>query len=144
MPKKMPGGPADKQARRMAEIERFDRMSPDQRRRALDKLPPERRERIEQGLAQYRGMNAANRERLRNFENMPPEQRDQMRLNFRRMQELTPPRRALVRRELLALRGLTPEERETRMQTQAFRNRFEPGEQSLIRDTVVNFPPEFD
>jgi hypothetical protein len=103
-------------------------------------LPPERRQRIENGLAQYRAMNPANRERLRNFENLPQEQRDSIRQSFRRMQELPAPRRVMVRRELQQLRGLTPEERETRLQSEGFRRRFDDTEQGIIRDTVANFP----
>lgn len=142
---KMPGGvlrrpPNEKQVKRLAEFERLDRMSPEQRRKALDRLPAERRQRIEEGLAQYRSMNPENRERLRNFQKLPEEQRDSIRQNFRRMQELPQERRVLVRRELQQLRSLTPEERETRFQSEGFKKRFDANEQSLIRDTIVNIP----
>jgi hypothetical protein len=142
---KMPGAvirrpPNEKQVKRLAEFERLDRMSPEQRRKALDRLPVERRQRIEEGLAQYRNMNPENRERLRNFQKLPEEQRDSIRQNFRRMQELPQERRVLVRRELQQLRSLTPEERETRFQSEGFKKRFDTNEQSLIRDTIVNLP----
>lgn len=142
---KMPGGvlrrpPNEKQVRRLAEFERLDRMSPEERRKALDRLPEERRQRIEEGLAQYRNMNPENRERLRNFQKLPEEQRDSIRQNFHRMQELPLERRVLVRRELQQLRNLSPEERETRFQSPGFKRRFDASEQSLIRDTIVNLP----
>ncbi len=129
-----------KQARRVAEFDRLARMTPEQRQKALDKLPPERREKIEQGLRQYQNMNPENRERLRNFQNLPPEQRDTIRQNYRRMQDLPQDRRIMVRRELQQLRNLTPEERDKRMQSDAFRKRFDANEQSLIHDTVANLP----
>ena len=142
---KMPGGvlrrpPNEKQVRRIGEFERLDRMSPEERKKALDRLPPARRQRIEEGLAQYRSMNPENRERLRNFQKLPEEQRDSIRQNFHRMQELPLERRVLVRRELQQLRNLTPEERETRFQSPGFKRRFDANEQSLIRDTIVNLP----
>jgi TolA-binding protein len=131
----------DKMARRTAELDRFERMPPEQRQKALDRLSPERRQRIEQGLEQYRAMNPQNRERLLNFERMPAEQRDAVRQNFRRIQELPSGRRALVRKEMQQLRGMTDSERESRVQSEAFRKRFDANEQGLIRDTVANLPP---
>jgi hypothetical protein len=128
--------------RRTAELDRLERMSPEQRQKALDRLPPERRQRVEQGLERYRAMNPENRERLRNFERMPVEQRDAMRQSFRRMQDLPPGRRGMVRKELQQMRGLSDSERETRMQSESFRKRFDANEQGLIKDTVANLPRE--
>jgi hypothetical protein len=128
--------------RRSAELDRLEQMSPEERQKALDRLPPERRQRVEEGLERYRAMNPENRERLRNFERMPEEQRDAIRQSFRRMQDLPLGRRAMVRRELQQLRGMSDAERETRMQSESFRRRFDANEQGLIRDTVANMPPE--
>ena len=138
--KAAPATAVDKLARRTAELDRFDRMSPEQRRKALDRLPPERKQRIEQGLEQYRAMNPENRERLRNFERMSAEKRDAVRQSFVKMQELPQPRRAMVRREVQQLRGLTDAERDTRMQSEAFRRRFDANEQGLIHEMVSNLP----
>jgi len=128
--------------RRAAELDRLERMAPEQRQKALDRLPPARRQRVEQGLEQYRAMNPENRERLRNFERMPVEQREAVRQNFRRMQELPQGRRVQVRKELQQMRGMTDSEREVRIQSESFRKRFDANEQGLIRDTVANLPPE--
>ncbi|BDC49244.1 hypothetical protein F183_A15600 [Bryobacterales bacterium F-183] len=137
-----PGSKAgDSLLRRMAEFERLDRMPEDDRQRALENLPPARRQRIEEGLARYRAMDPVSRERLRRFEGMAPEQKDSIRQNFRRMQELPPNRRMMVRRELQRLRGMDPGAREGAMQSDAFRRRFDENEQSLIRETVANLPP---
>jgi len=87
-------------------------------------------------------MNPENRERLRNFERMPVEQREAVRQNFRRMQELPQGRRVQVRKELQQMRGMTDSEREVRIQSESFRKRFDANEQGLIRDTVANLPPE--
>jgi TolA-binding protein len=147
VPKRGPGPKAGakqgaKMARRAAELDRFERMSPEQRQKALDRLPAERRQRVEQGLERYRAMNPENRERLRNFERMPEQRREAVRQNFRRMQELPENRRPLVRRELQQLRRMSDEERNARMQSEGFRKRFDANEQGLIRDTVANLPPD--
>lgn len=137
-----PGSKAgDNMIRRMAEFERLDHMTDEDRQRALEHLPPARRQRIEDGLARYRAMDPASRERLRRFEGMAPEQKDSIRQNFRRMQELPPNRRMQVRRELQRLRGMEPAAREGAMQTDAFRRRFDDNEQILIRETIANLPP---
>lgn len=127
--------------RRMAEFDRLDRMSDDDRQRALERLPPARRQRIEDGLARYRSMDPESRERLRRFEGLAPEQKDSIRQNFRRMQELPQDRRVMVRRELQRLRAMEPAAREGAMQTDAFRRRFDENEQALIRETIANLPP---
>ena len=137
-----PKRPAGIPPRRTAELDRLERMAPEQRQKALDRLPPARRQRVEQGLEQYRAMNPENRERLRNFERLPAEQRDAVRQNFRRIQELPQGRRAQVRKELQQMRGMTESEREVRIQSESFRKRFDANEQGLIRDTVANLPPE--
>lgn len=142
LPKGGAAGAAVRMPRRTAELDRLDRMAPEQRQKALDRLPPERRQRVEQGLEQYRAMNPENRERLRNFERMPEEQRDAMRQSLRRMQELPPGRRAQVRKEMQQLRGMTDADRDARLQSESFRKKFEANEQGLIRDTVANLPRE--
>jgi hypothetical protein len=132
----------DKMARRINEFDRLERMTPEQRKKALDRLPPERRQRIEQGLEQYHNMNPENKERLRNFARLPEEQREAIRQNFRRMQDLPPGRRAMVRRELQVMRDMPAADRDSRMQSEQFRRRFDSSEQNLIRDTIANLPPE--
>lgn len=139
----LPGSKAmDKMARRVNEFDRLERMSPEQRKKALDRLPPERRQRIEEGLERYHNMNPENKERLRNFARLPEEQREAIRQNFRRMQDLPPGRRAMVRRELQLMRDMPAADRESRLQSDQFKRRFDPSEQNLIRDTIANLPPE--
>ena len=44
--------------------------------------------------------------------------------------------------ELQQIRGMTETDRDSRMQSESFRKRFDATEQGLIRDTVANLPPE--
>ena len=46
-------------------LDRLERMSPEERQRALEKLPPERRQRIEERLRRYESLTPEERERIR-------------------------------------------------------------------------------
>ena len=119
-------------------LERWLHMTPEERQRALEKLPPQRRERIEQQLRRYQAMSPEERERVRArmeaWEKLPPEAREQRRELFRRFVSLPENRRPLVRRELNYLRNLPEAERSARLSSEAFRNRYSADEQRLLRD----------
>lgn len=110
--------------RAVREVERFEQMSPEERRRELDKLPPGRRRLVE--------------ERLRRLHSLPPEQRDQLRDRFRRFERLTPERQAALREELRRLRSLPPAQRRRRLQE--LRGRFSPEEREILQE-VSGRPP---
>lgn len=119
-------------------LERWSRMTPEERQRALEKLPPERRERIEQQLKRYQSLSPEERQRLRArmeaWDRLPPEERDQRRELFRRFSSLPDDRRPMVRRELNYLRNLPEADRQARLASEAFRNRYSPEEQLLLRE----------
>lgn len=108
------------------EVERLQRMSPEERRRELDRLPPARRRQIE--------------ERLGRLNTLSPDQREQLRDRFQRFQRLTPERQAAVRDEIRRLRGLPPAERRRRLQD--LRGRFSPEERDILEE-VSGRPPVF-
>src|SRR5437762_2823149 len=85
-----PGGAPG--ARQAAVIERWTQMSPEQRSRALAKLPPERRQRIEELLSRYQSLSPEEREQLRfrseMFNQLPPEKQDVARRMFRQFNQL--------------------------------------------------------
>src|SRR5215467_11793844 len=89
--KKLPG------PNKQAALERFSRMTPDERQRALDRLPPERREKIEQQLRQYNSMSPVERRQLEAFRDLPPERQETVRRIYRRMNNLPEDRRTAVR-----------------------------------------------
>ena len=59
------GGPLPLPRPGAAVIERWTNMTPEQRSKALDKLPPQRRQKIEQQLERYQNMSPEEREQLR-------------------------------------------------------------------------------
>lgn len=119
-------------------IERLNNMTPEQRKRALDRLPPERREKVQRRLENFNALPQEEKDRLREqyreFQKLPVERQDAIRRSFRQLTELPQERRPMVRREVMRLRQLTPEERTSRMDTNNFRSRFSDSERQIIQD----------
>jgi len=124
-------------------LERWNRMTPEQRQRALAKLPPERRRELLRKLEQFRNLPPGERQQLREryraFSQLPPEQQARARELFRQFNSLPEDRRPVVRLEYEELRGMAPAEREDRMNSEAFRSRFTPAEQQMLQDLTRVF-----
>jgi hypothetical protein len=104
-------------------LQRLSQMTPEQRQKALARLPPERRARIE--------------EQLNKLEQLPPDQRARLVERYEVFQGLPRDRQAAVRSELQALRRLpTPQLRE-RLNSPEFQQNFSPEEQRLLRESLV-------
>lgn len=103
-------------------IERLRSMTPEQREKALSRLPPERRAMVEQ--------------RLNRIEQLPPEQRTQLEGRYQRFQSLPPARRLAVREELQNLRGLPPAERRRRFLDPGFQQEYSTEEQQILRESL--------
>lgn len=103
-------------------VERFRRMTPEQRERALAQLPPARRAAIE--------------ERLGRIERLAPEDREKLDERYQRFRNLPVDRRLAVRRELQNLRSLPPRQRFQRLNDPAFQRDYSPEEQSLLREAL--------
>jgi len=104
-------------------LQRLSQMTPEQRQKALARLPPERRARIE--------------EQLNRLEKLPPDQRARLLQRYDEFQGLPRDRQAAVRSELQALRKLpTPRLRE-RLNSPEFQQNFSPEEQRLLRESLV-------
>ena len=127
-------------------IEKLRRLSPSQRKKALEALPPDRRQQTEQRLRKLDTMPPAQREALERryeaFQNLPAQQQQQARKIFRSLNALPADRRDAVRSEMDALRALTPEDRATRLQTPVHRKLFSPKEHSILDDfaTLLQAP----
>lgn len=115
-------------------IERFQRMTPQQRARTLDKLPPARRQNIERRLAHYDRLPAKEKARLQRFSDLPPERQDRVRRAYNGLTRLPPARQSAVRDELRRMRGLPSSERDARISSPGFRDAFRPHEQRLIEE----------
>ena len=78
-PKKAPLMPRPPRANQNA-LDRLNRMPPAQRQRVLDRLPPERKAKIESRLEKYNQLPQAQKDRLRAqtelFQSLPPEKQE--------------------------------------------------------------------
>ncbi|MCU1275819.1 MAG: hypothetical protein JWO48_3250 [Bryobacterales bacterium] len=119
-------------------VDRFNRMSPEQRQQALEKLPPERRKKIEDQLNQYNSLTPEQRRQLRSryqaFNQFPPEKQNQARRLFRQFGELPPARQGPIRQEFENLRTMPDAERRARMNSDEFRNKYDSHEQKFLSD----------
>ena len=145
---KAPKGPAPNGAPRLNKkggerlprtpVDRFNRMTPEERQRALEKLPPERRKKFEEQLKHYNSLTPAERReerfRYQAFNQFPPEKQNQARRLFRQFGDLPQERQGPIRQEFEHLRTLPEAERRARMNSDEFRNKYDSHEQKFLSD----------
>jgi hypothetical protein len=102
------------------EVERFLNMPADQREKELSKLPPARRERVEQQV-----------DRLNK---MPPAQRAQELRRLQAFEDLPPQRRVVVRQQIQSLQALPRPERQAWLNSDEMKRNFSPAEQQILRE----------
>ena len=129
-------------------IERLSRMTPEQRERALGRLPADRREKVERRLERFNALTPDEKQRLREdyqaFQKLPPEKQDAIRRSFRQFNDLPEDRRRPVRRELMYLRRLNADELAARFASDVFRSRFNETERQLLQDLAASPGPGRD
>jgi Protein of unknown function (DUF3106) len=127
---------AQAERRADAQLERLRRMTPEQRERVLSLLAPERRQRVEARLAELDQMNDDQRarlgRRLQSFREMPVGDQDRLRDLAGQLNRMDPPRRQVLRRELLRLRTMAEAERQMRLESPQFRRLYSTEERSLL------------
>lgn len=97
-------------------------MTPEQRQRVLDRLPPERRALMES--------------RMNRLEQLPPEQREQLKQRYLEFEALPQDRQDALRLEIQALRNIRPAIRQARMNSPAFNRQYSPDEQRILRQSL--------
>jgi Protein of unknown function (DUF3106) len=119
-------------------IDEFLRMSPEQQQRALDRLPPEKRARLQQRLERFNQLPPQQQQALRNMydrlNQLPPERQQVVRRSLNQFSQQPPDRRQAMRQELARMAPLEAEDREARMSSPEFRERFSEKEQRIVRD----------
>ena len=142
-------GPQGKAAPRLANpgtvVQQLMRMTPEQRERALEKLPPERQAQIRERLQRFDNLPRQEQERQlqlsQMFASLPPEKQDIVRRQIQAFNQLPEDRRRLVGPAFQRLRRLPEAQRQARMASEEFRNRFTPAEQQMLADLSENLPP---
>jgi hypothetical protein len=147
-PKPKGGAGSGMQAPRRAsdeQISKLEKMTPAERQKALEALPPGRRQNIESRLVHLQKLSPEERaqlqDRLQKFKNLPPDQQKVVRQLARKLSNLPDNRRPVVRRELETLRNLPEAEREARVNSPDFKKKFSGDEQEILRQSS-NLLPE--
>jgi len=136
-------------------IDRWNQMTPEQREKQLQKLPPERqaqiRERVQKWNQEFSRMTPAQQQRVRdmyqNFSKLTPQQQNAIRHklseNLHQMNQLPEDRRRVVRRELDALRNMEPGERASRFSSEDFKGKFSANEQQILGNlSAIQIAPQ--
>lgn len=126
-------------------LDRWFRMSPQQRERALQKLPPERQRRIRDQLARFGNLPDDEWERLsrryERFSTLPPEKQDLVRRQLRRLGGMPEERRRELAREFRRLRAMPEAGRGARFESEEFRTLYSSEEREILRDLAENLAP---
>ncbi len=127
-------------------FEKFRKLSPDERKAALQNLPPERREMMERRLEQWEKMTPEQRQRLdgsyARFQEMTPEKQQEVRQLFRRFSETFPAEKRpqaqhAVRRLQKAANDV---ERKKILDSKRYQQQFSEDERKLIEQMAADLP----
>jgi len=117
-------------------LDRLLKMSPEQRQKALQNLPPERRQNIERRLNEIQklppAMQNLTRTRLEMLNSLPQPRQNQVRRSINQYAAAPPDRKAQINQALQRISTLPDEDRRAFMNTEEFRNRFSANEQQII------------
>ncbi len=123
-----------------APVEEFERMSPDQREKALQKLPPERQEKIRQQLQRYDQLSPGQKEQLQRLWALSPDRRQQVRKSIQDFSDLPQDRKRAVNAQFQQLESMAAKERKSYFNSPDFKSRFNSEEQKMIKNMAELLP----
>lgn len=136
----------NKAARKARLVERFNKLSDQDRERVLKNLPEDRRKEIEQNRQRYNKLSDDQKKKLErqygNFADMPADQQQATRSAFRQMGQMPIDRRQAMQRELRKLRLMDPAARKERMESDTYKGAFSADEQKVIERLSVLVPQQ--
>ncbi len=119
-------------------IDEFQTMSPEERQKALNRLPPKQRDEFEKRLQRFNELPPEQQRVLKNMysrlNQLPAGRQEAVRKSMNQFFETPPDRRQAMREELRGLGALPESEREAHMASPEFRSKFSPAEQEIVRD----------
>jgi hypothetical protein len=125
-------------------IDEFELMPPEQQQRALQRLPREQRQKLQERLQRFNQLPREQQQALRNLYNrlhqLPQKQQESVRKAINRLSEQAPDRQRAMRDELRTMAGLTEQDREARMANPEFRSTFSRREQGIVKDMMPVLP----
>lgn len=131
--------------RRPPAVESLRKLPLNERRKALEGLPPDRRKEAESRLDRLNALSPRERDslerRYEEFQKLPPRRQQQARMMFRQFNDLPPKRHAAVEDAMHLLRRLPPSGRADWLESPQFQRRFGRREQEILRTFESLLPP---
>jgi uncharacterized protein DUF3106 len=125
-------------------IDEFETMSPEQQRKALERLPPDQRQKLQERLKKFNSLPPEQQQALKTLYNrlhqLPPERQEAVRKAINKLSEQAPSRQQAMRSELRTMTALPPQERQAHLTSPDFRSRFNKKEQDILRDMSPLLP----
>jgi len=118
-------------------VQRLASLTPEERKKALQKLPVERRKILEERLRQYDKLTAAQKDKIHG---LSPQQQAHLRRLYARFNNFPPERQGVLRAETQRMQGMPDAERRARMNSDEFRNRYNQREQALLSELAKASP----
>lgn len=126
-------------------IDDFEKMSPEERQKALDRLPPKQRQQVEERLKNFNQLPPGQQRTLKNMYNrlnqLPPARQEAVRGALNQFAQQPADRQQAMREELQGMAALPEDERQTRLASPEFRSKFNGKEQGIVRDMSDLLPP---
>ncbi len=127
-------------------VSRLYRASPEERERALEKLPLPMQDRFRQNLTWFDGLPKGQQDivvrRSERFAALTPEQRREFLTQMKVLNQMPPERRRPVVQALRRLQMMPDADRAVVLDSEQFKSRFSPEEQRMIMDlSTVMLPP---
>jgi hypothetical protein len=140
---KAPGFPKTPQKQGAARVpnpahqfERLLSMTPDQRERVIEKLPPQQQERLRARLDQFDKLPPAQKawrlELANRYFALPPERQQAFTENVQAFNKLPGPRKRVLSEELKSLWAMPEADRQTRLSNDTYKTRFSPDELQIL------------
>ena len=145
MGRRAPARPARPEKAPNTPVDEFEGMSEQERQKALNRLPPQQRKKLEERLQEFKKLPPEQQQALRNLygrlHGLPAERQEVVRKSINQFFQAAPDRRQAMREELRGIGLLAAPDRQARMESPDFRGKFDPKEQEIIRDMSDLLPP---
>ena len=125
-------------------IEEFETLSPEEQQKALNRLSPSEREKLQERLKRFNALPPEQQQALKTLYNrlhqLPSDRQDAVRGAINKFSEQQPARQEAIRQELRDMAVLTAAERRARLASPEFRAQFNKKEQEILRDMSPLLP----
>lgn len=127
-------------------VARLYRATPEERERALEKLPPKMQEQFRNQLQRFDSLTPAQQQLqlkwVERYSALPADQQTAFRQQLQALQRLPQERRQPIATALRRLEGMPDAQRREVIESEEFKNRFSADERKMISDlSVVMLPP---